>query len=397
MDDLPARRTDRFAQPFETSWTDLGDVLVAEAAACRASNWGHRIALVRAPADWEMPFRTWREHHAGKGVQTAYVELETAAVATPPPDLPPGLRLEVTLTGRMEDGGPIEDVAGYDLRLAELADWPAIHAAAVEINGWQEQPREQAYLDAVVAGRIRQAEAGALAKWIAVERATGEVASMVAVVDGPRESRFQDVQTREAQRKRGLATALLTRAIEGHRGRRPGLPLWINVHVEGTARPLYERLGFVPESQQWCVSRPAPRDEAAIVRLVERFEAATLPIEEWHHVEHVVVAVSFLRDAGRDVDVAMDRMRAALHRFLDTHGIETTPERGYHETITRGWLQMTAAHLAGRDDEPLEDAVLGATTWLGDKLLPLRHWRKETLMSAEARAGWVPPDVAPIA
>ena len=38
-------------------------------------------------------------------------------------------------------------------------------------------------------------------------------------------------------------------------------------------------------------------------------------------------------------------MRDGLHRHLDAWGIQTTLERGYHETITVAWMRLVKHHL----------------------------------------------------
>jgi len=397
--DLPCTRTERFAEPFDTSWTPVGDALLADTPECRESNYGHRLVLGGAPDDWEVPVRRWRDAHAGKGVKTAWLNLEAPALEPPTPVVPPGLKLETTTTGRFPGsratavGGP---PGGYEVRLVRDDDWPALHASAVAINEWTDDVDGQRYLDHVIVGRRRQHAEGRLRQWLAVDASTGAVAGMAAVVEGAGEARFQDVQTVAEHRRRGLCTALIAAALADHRGRRPDWKLWLNVHPDGPAAGVYARLGFVPETTMWSVSAPAPRDEAQILTLTAAFEASTLPVAQWHHREHVTVGVQFLRDADLEVAVALERMRGAIHRFLDAHGVVTTDGAGYHETLTRGWLEVVAGLLRDRPAESLEDAVLGATLRLGDKRHLLRHWSKERLMSSESRAAWVEPDVAPL-
>lgn len=396
---LPCSRTERFATPFQTTWISVDQGALADTPGCRASNYPHRLVLGRAPTSWEAAFRTWRDGHAGKGIRTAYVNLEVAELDLVPPRVPPGLVLETTVTGQFAPSraGKLRPPAeGYAIRLIDRSEWAALASAAVRINDWAADEGGIQYLDQVIVGRRRQHRAGCLRQWVAVKRATGEVVAMAAVVEGDAESRFQNVQTVAEHRGRGLCSALIAAALADHAERRPDTPLWLNQHPDGPAAGLYGRLGFQAHTTMWSLSCPAPRDEAQILALTAAFEAATLPVDEWHHREHITVAVQILREGDGRVGTAVDRMRADLHRFLDAHGIETTKDRGYHETLTRGWLEVTAAFLRARPTESLQDAVLGATLELGDKLLLLRHWSGECLMSWESRRAWVAPDLAPI-
>ncbi|MCP4872397.1 MAG: hypothetical protein GY898_27170 [Proteobacteria bacterium] len=344
--DLPSSRTERFAQAFDTSWTRVGEDLVSDTPECRESNYCHRIALARRPTDWEAKFRLWRDTHAGKGIKTAWVDLELDELAPEAPDLPPGLKLELNTVGRFD--GPAEPprppADDYDLRLIEPDEWEALHTAAVAINEWENDDAGKRYLDCVIVGRQRQ----------------------------------------------------LAAATADHRDRHPGEPVWISVDPEGPAAGIYRRRGFRQHTTTWSVSCPAPRDEAQILTLTAAFEAGTLPVADWHHREHVTVAVQLLREADLDVPSAMDRMRTDLHQYLAAHGIETTKDAGYHETITRGWLELTARFLRSRPAESLEDAVLGAALHLGNKLQLLDHWSRDCLKSWESRRAWVEPDIRPL-
>jgi hypothetical protein len=49
--------------------------------------------------------------------------------------------------------------------------------------------------------------------------------------------------------------------------------------------------------------------------------------------------------------------------------------------------------MASRPDIASFDALLTAFPMLLDKELPYCHWRRETMASTTARAGWVEPDI----
>jgi hypothetical protein len=71
---------------------------------------------------------------------------------------------------------------------------------------------------------------------------------------------------------------------------------------------------------------------------------------------------------------------------------------GYHETITRGYLQLLAQFLdSGPDGMSLTDrvAVLVASP-VAERDVLFTFWSRDTLMSEDARRAWVEPDVSPL-
>ena len=71
-----------------------------------------------------------------------------------------------------------------------------------------------------------------------------------------------------------------------------------------------------------------------------------------------------------------------------------TPTRGDHETITRFYMQVVSQYLkVGRPSVDWADRANAAYQRLGARDLPLRHYSEARLMSVEARAGWVEPDL----
>lgn len=125
-------------------------------------------------------------------------------------------------------------------------------------------------------------------------------------------------------------------------------------------------------------------NDAQILTLVDRFERCLLAKDEFHHRDHLAVAVVYLY-AG-DFPSAMDRMRAALQRFAAHHGVGGL----YHETITRFWLEQAEQRL----DRGLcvSESVRKVQRELADKGLLSQYYSKQILDSSEAREGWVEPE-----
>jgi hypothetical protein len=135
-----------------------------------------------------------------------------------------------------------------------------------------------------------------------------------------------------------------------------------------------------------------------VVRLVARFEDGTLPKPEWTHQAHLAVGLWY---ASRlPFEDALVVVREGIRRINAAHGVATTPTGGYHETITRFYMMVICGYVAEEAGEAGTDWAARANRLLaryGSRDLPLRHYTKDLLMSAEARFGWVEPDLRPIA
>jgi hypothetical protein len=127
--------------------------------------------------------------------------------------------------------------------------------------------------------------------------------------------------------------------------------------------------------------------------LWDRFSAQSLTHADWTHVAHVRTA--YLHVARWPLDEAHLRMRAGIIRLNQRHGLEETPERGYFETLTRVWLHLVLD--AARRTQPASSRdLLDRAPELLERALPLRHYSKERLMGAHARAVFVAPDREPL-
>lgn len=125
--------------------------------------------------------------------------------------------------------------------------------------------------------------------------------------------------------------------------------------------------------------------DAEILTLVDRLERCLLGKTEFHHRDHLAVAVVYLFSA--DFEAALGRMRATLLRFSSHHGVANL----YHETLTRFWMEQIEEGL----DRSLclRESVQNIQAALSDKNLPFVYYRKETLASLRAKQNFVEPDL----
>lgn len=121
------------------------------------------------------------------------------------------------------------------------------------------------------------------------------------------------------------------------------------------------------------------------------FEAGAFAPADFSHRQHVRLAYVYLVDS--DVNLALDRMRAALVCFLSHHGIPATK---YHETLTRAWI-LAVHHFRHRSPEASSaDDFIDRNPMLLDSKIMLTHYSAGLLFSDAARAEFVEPDLDPI-
>ena len=121
------------------------------------------------------------------------------------------------------------------------------------------------------------------------------------------------------------------------------------------------------------------------------FEAGAFAPADFSHRQHVRLAYVYLADC--DVDLALERMRAALVAFLSHHNI---PASKYHETLTRSWL-LAVNHFMHRTPQTSSaDDFIARNPVLLDSRIMLTHYSAGLLFSDAARADFVEPDLDPI-
>ncbi len=137
-------------------------------------------------------------------------------------------------------------------------------------------------------------------------------------------------------------------------------------------------------------------DDAAIERIGRGLLALSLPKPEWTHAAHFAATLWLMRHRP-ELDLAV-RMPGFIRAYNEAVGGENTDTAGYHETITQASLRGARAVLnAHRPTMPLHEVLddLMATR-LGERDWMLTYWSRERLFSAEARRGWIEPDLEPM-
>ena len=98
--------------------------------------------------------------------------------------------------------------------------------------------------------------------------------------------------------------------------------------------------------------------EQEIERVVRGFETCQTSADEFKHKDHLVVAVWYVHNLGKEA--ALERMREGLLRFLAHHQVD--PKK-YSEEITRCWIERISERLDDVGNVPIVEkcnAVLAA-------------------------------------
>jgi hypothetical protein len=107
--------------------------------------------------------------------------------------------------------------------------------------------------------------------------------------------------------------------------------------------------------------------------------------EQFGHREHLHMTWSYLRRGEPE------RVLPFLRYVAKSHG----GTEKLNVTMTRFWVEATAHAIASSAAAEF-DELLERVPHLLDKQLPFRHWSRERMFAADARAGWVEPDLRPL-
>jgi hypothetical protein len=129
--------------------------------------------------------------------------------------------------------------------------------------------------------------------------------------------------------------------------------------------------------------------------LAARFADATLPKTAWTHDAHLLVGLLYVDRHGPGE--ALERLRTGIRRLNDHHGTPNTSSSGYHETITHAYVTLLAEYLSEVPTQDLQQrAAQLLTSALASRHVLLRYYSRGRLLSRQARARWVEPDLAPL-
>jgi hypothetical protein len=126
----------------------------------------------------------------------------------------------------------------------------------------------------------------------------------------------------------------------------------------------------------------------ALEEFVSTWEAGKLPKDKWTHAAHVVICAYYTVQYRGDV---FERMRRGIIRHNEAVGTVNSATSGYHETLTRLWVNVISKVVEGIS-EPFV-AASKAVEILGDKNeLHRLYYTFDVVQDEKARRTWIIPD-----
>lgn len=123
---------------------------------------------------------------------------------------------------------------------------------------------------------------------------------------------------------------------------------------------------------------------------IDSFFSGGLPNGEFHHRDHLRLTWLVLSRHGRERGSQM--LTHGIRNFASAHGQASR----YHETMTQFWIRLVDHVRTSQPQLDSFDGFLTAFPAALDKNLPFRHWTRDVMMSPDARATWVEPDLVPL-
>jgi hypothetical protein len=129
----------------------------------------------------------------------------------------------------------------------------------------------------------------------------------------------------------------------------------------------------------------------SFAEFLRRFTDGEIPRAEWNHAAHLAMAAATIFDGGNAA-----RVRERILAYARIQGIESTPDSGYHETITRFWVDRILELIAGLGRGATAfDAARAAVGAFGHRgRLFDAYYTFDIIQCREARARYIPPDRA---
>jgi hypothetical protein len=129
--------------------------------------------------------------------------------------------------------------------------------------------------------------------------------------------------------------------------------------------------------------------EEALESFRTRFEDRSWPGAEFRHRQHLAIAVCYIMDCP----APMDALRESIRTYNLSQGGANTEDRGYHETITRFWVEVVRSYMASLPAglSRFEIATLVVEKFASQRDLFQDYWDFDVLKSREARATWIEP------
>ena len=131
-----------------------------------------------------------------------------------------------------------------------------------------------------------------------------------------------------------------------------------------------------------------------IKKLIEKFAEGNIRKEDWHHYEHLVVAVWHLEEDS--FEVALEKIKKGILLNNKRNAVIQTKNGGYHETLTIFLVKAIANVLKKSECSKLNliDKISYVEEYFGDfRAFVLTFYTEEKINSWDARIFWQEPDL----
>jgi hypothetical protein len=137
-----------------------------------------------------------------------------------------------------------------------------------------------------------------------------------------------------------------------------------------------------------------PRTLAEVAAFIDAFEARRLPKDRWTHEGHLAAGLWYVWHFG--ATQALERLRVAIRDHNTSVGTANTDSSGYHETITRLYVEAIDRLRSASQGCTFEEILAKLlSSPMAKSEWPLSFYSRDRLFSVHARREWVPPDEPP--
>ncbi len=126
------------------------------------------------------------------------------------------------------------------------------------------------------------------------------------------------------------------------------------------------------------------------LELLSLFEEQAISNEAWTHEYHIRVASIYLKSYS--FEEAVDRVKQGIKKLNAANSVPESQFRGFHETITLGWLRLLRFKLHSKHANSSLDLIEKCPELLNSKLLN-EYYSEARLMSLEAKQNFIEPDI----
>jgi len=161
---------------------------------------------------------------------------------------------------------------------------------------------------------------------------------------------------------------------------------------DGVLRDAFERApSDFPSSR---MEYPFLVSEAALDDFVHRWDTGRLTKTELTHAAHVGTAAYFAFDL--EAEALFERMKSGIIHHNESVGTANTEDNGYHETLTRFWVETIVEFMRSRSLSTRFEAVKHAAQRFGkDRDRHRLYYSFDVVRDRRARREWIKPDREP--